>query len=196
MRSFLKFYKWHIMFIILVLGCILWALSSVTTKVEPDLIIGYTGTAYVNEQAYSDNQKTEIDLLLHDANGDNKKSSVLHPYTLGSTKDSIDVMEQMIENDYHIYIAPREVFEAIEDKSVFATLDIDDDNVDKLSTYSGRVYAISVEGNSVLKRLGFVKTDGLFIATASFKSDTLTAFEKNGINITTELIKSRKKYNN
>ena len=79
MRSFLKFYKWHIMFIILVLGCILWALSSVTTKVEPDLIIGYTGTAYVNEQAYSDNQKTEIDLLLHDANGDNKKSSVLHP---------------------------------------------------------------------------------------------------------------------
>lgn len=196
MRSFLRFYRWHIIFILLILVCVLWAFGSATTKVEPDLVIGYTGTAYVNEQAYSDNQKTEIDLLLHDATGDGKKSSVLNSYTLGSTKDSVDVMEQMIENEYHIYIAPREVFEAIKDKSVFATLNIDDDNVEKLSTYSGRIYAVSVDGNSVLKRLGFVKTDGLFIAAADFKGENLTTFEKNGINITTELIKSRKKYNN
>ncbi len=194
MRNFIAYYRWHLIFLLLILICICFIVSSLMTKSEPDIILGYFGTEYVNEQTFNDN-KAEIELLLHDSNNDKERMANLVTYTVRDIDDVTKFLEDAVETkSYHIYIAPKRAFEDFSDKAAFRTLSADSAADDTLSTSSGRVYAVSVEGNTLLRRLGFLNDDNLYIAAADFGEEEISTFEKNGANIARHIIESRTKY--
>ena len=86
MRHFIRYYKWHLLFSLLVLVCIIFIYVSLTTQTSPDMTIGYAGNKYINIQTFNDN-KAEIELLLHDANDDGKKTANFVTYTADLQKD-------------------------------------------------------------------------------------------------------------
>ncbi len=192
MRNFIGYYKWHLIFLALILICVGFIAFSFLSNSESDIVIGYFGTEYVNEQTFSDNKAYSIETLLHDANGDDKKLADLVTYTVDEG-DVARLLNDAIETkSYHIYIAPKSAFEEVDDLSVFATLD-PDTVADALSTSEGRVYAVSVEGNSLLNKLGFINNDNLYIAAANFGGEELSTKEKNGANIAKHIIENRTK---
>ncbi len=194
MRAFFNYYKWHLIFFLLILVCIIFISVRVTTKEEPDVILAYVGDSFVNNDDFNNN-KSIIELMLNDANKDGKRIPQMSSYMVDSHKDMVDVFEQVIETEsYHVYIAPKAVFEEIEDKSVFAKFSHETGNLGVLKKSNGDVYAVSVEDNTLLVNLGIRDTKGLYIAAADFPDEELSNEEKNGINITKEIIEKRKDY--
>ena len=191
-RRFVGYYKWHLMFLLLIIVCLVFIIKSCSTDTAPDLRIGYIATPFVNEEDFESN-KPKFEHLLHDANEDKKKIAELVPYTVDKQDEINDLFVDMIESEsYHIYILPKEAFIAYKDKSAFASISVNAGNTETIKDGKGRVYAYSVEGNSYLESLGFLNTDNLFIAAADFKDKELSTEEKNGINITKEIIEKRK----
>ena len=80
-------------------------------------------------------------------------------------------------------------------KSDFATLLTPKGNVETISDSNGRIYAVSLEGNTYIEMLGLRDTTGLYIAAADFEDEKLSDYEKNGINIANFIVESRKNYN-
>ena len=187
-RKFWQFYKWHILFLVLIAICVGFVLSNVTQKEEPDLSICYVGKNYINVQTFNDNKRT-LELLLHDSNDDGKKSTVISAYPVDLESDLHEVFKKMVERDTEdIFIAEKTAFTKYEDKSVFATaseyVDLSKLNVDTLKDDDGRVYAVSLEGCPYLKRLGIFDDTDLYIAAANpADGGELTKKHKNGRNI-------------
>ena len=191
-KSFISYYKWHLIFILIILVCLIFMIQSCSSDTTPDLTIGYIATPFVNEDDFN-NKKTQVEHLLQDANGDDKKSAVLIPYTIDKQDDINELFVEMIDSKgYHIYILPKEAFEAYKDKNAFAKFNQEYANVEVLRDENNKIYAYSVEDNSFLENLGFTTTTNPFIAAADFGNDELSVEEKNGINITSHIIKSRK----
>lgn len=191
-KNFISYYKWHLIFFLIILICIIFILTSVTRNIDPDVIIGYIATPYVKLEDF-DNNKANFEHLLHDANNDGKKNAKLIDYTIDKQSDINELFVDMIDSkSYHIYILPKEAFEAYKDKSAFADIEISGVNVESLSDENGRIYAYTIEGNTYAESLGFINTDNLFIAAANFREEELSTGEKNGINITREIIKRRR----
>ena len=195
LRSVLSFYKWHLIFILIIAICIGFIVKSCTTDPAPDLIIGYIAAPYVKIEDFDNNKSTLIEHLLHDANNDGKKTAELIDYTIDSQDDIKELFVDMIDSQsYHIYVLPKEAFIAYKDKTAFATLSINAANVETLKDDSGRVYAYSVEGNTFMETIGFINTENLYIAAANFGNEELSREEKNGMNITREIIEKRRDY--
>ena len=194
MRAFLNYYKWHLIFFLLILVCTIFISVKITTKEEPDVLLAYVGDSFVNNDDFNNN-KSILELMLNDANKDGKRIPQMSSYMIDSQKDMVNVLNQVIETkSYQIYIAPKEVFRKIEDKSVFAKFAHDTGNLSTLKKPNGDVYAVSVEDNTLLVNLGIRDTKGLYIAAADFGNEELSDKEKNGINITKEIIEKRKDY--
>ncbi len=191
-KSFISYYKWHLIFVLLIVVCLGFIIKSCSTDASPDLIIGYIASHYVNEEDF-ESGKTKFEHLLQDANGDGNRVSRLSTYIEDNQDDINEMFVEMIDSqDYHIYILPKESFVAYKDKDSFARFNQEYPNVETLKDKDGRIYAYSIEGNSYMESLGFVDTDNLFIAAADFGNKELSTEEKNGINITSEIIKNRK----
>lgn len=191
-RKFVDYYKWHMIFFLIILVCIIFIVTSMTRNIDPDVTIGYIATPYVRIEDF-DNNKAKFEHLLHDANGDGKKSAELLDYTVDKQDDINELFVDMIDSkSYHIYILPKEAFLAYKDKSAFASVSVKETNIETLEDENGRTYAYSIEGNSYAESLGFINTDNLFIAAANFGEDELSTEEKNGINITKEIIERRR----
>ena len=191
-KNFISYYKSHMIIFIIILVCVIFIIESCSTDTTPDLIIGYIATPYVKIEDF-DNNKVSFEHLLHDANDDEKRIAQLNDYTVDKQSDINELFVDMIDSkSYHIYILPKEAFEAYKDKSAFASIEISGANVNSLKDKNGRVYAYSIEGNSYAENLGFINTDNLYIAAANFGDEELSTQEKNGINITKEIIKRRR----
>lgn len=191
-RNFINYYKWHFIFFLIILVCVVFILSSVTRNIDPDITIGYIATPYVNIEDF-DNNKAIFEHLLHDANADGKKNAKLIDYTVDKQSDINELFVDMISSkSYHIYILPKEAFLAYKDKSAFASVSVKAANTETLKDENGRIYAYSIEGNTYAENLGFINTDNLFIAAANFGEEELSTEEKNGMNITKEIIERRR----
>lgn len=187
MKRLIGYYKWHILFTLIVIVCIGFIFISLTTQLSPDMTICYIGTRYVNIQTFNDN-KSEIERLLHDADGDGKKTANFVAYTGDLQKNINEDFAELIEaGSYDIYIADKDTFESYEDKSVFADaasyVSFRDKEYDTLTDSSGRIYATALEGNSLAQRMGIVNPDGLYIAAVQDEDEEATDYRKNGKNI-------------
>ncbi len=188
-RRLWQYYKWHILFLVLIAICVGFIFSNMTQKKEPDISICYIGKNYINVQTFNDNKKT-IELLLHDANGDGEKFSAISAYPVDLESDLHEVFEKIVGKDTQdIFISEKTAFTKYEDKSVFVTaseyVDLSELPVDTLKDDDGRVYAVSLDKSRFMERLGFAKdVTGLYIAAVNPKGGgELTKNRKNGRNI-------------
>ncbi|MBE7054823.1 MAG: hypothetical protein E7392_01770 [Ruminococcaceae bacterium] len=167
-----------------------------TISTTPDLIIGYVGDRYVNAQTFNDNKST-IELLLKDVNGDKKMTASLLPYTADLQSDIDTLLVEMLDaGSYDIYIASEETFENCEDKSLFANAEeyitFGSSEIKTLKDKTGRIYAISIDGNEFVKRMGILDSTDLYIAVALDKDKKeMSENRKNGRNITGYIIDNK-----
>lgn len=196
MRRFFRYYKWHVFFFLLIVVCLSFVLFNMTISTTPDLIIGYVGDRYVNAQTFNDNKST-IELLLKDVNGDKKMTASLLPYTADLQSDIDTLLVEMLDaGSYDIYIASEETFENCEDKSLFANAEeyitFGSSEIKTLKDKTGRIYAISIDGNEFVKRMGILDSTDLYIAVALDKDKKeMSENRKNGRNITGYIIDNK-----
>ena len=199
LRRFIRYYKWHLIFLSLIIVCLLFVYNNMTAQVSPDLTVSYAGTKYINTQSFMDN-KAELELLLRDANDDGKKLAGVYARTGDLQRDIDEVFKEMVDTGaYDIYIADKETFKNYENKEAFADtssyITFGEKKYDALKDSSGRTYAVSIENNTLAERLGFVDTEGLYIAaSAANKKGEITEYKKNGRNITGYIIENKEKY--
>lgn len=198
-KEFLKYYKWQIIFFILIFICAAFVFSKTTEEYPADLRIAYTSTNYMNSQTFND-YRSELEMLLNEATNDDKKVATIETY---SSKDLTEVTNKLKEyiksDDYDIYIASQEAFEAVEDKSVFVDASRYVSQIIRRDTMledsSGRAYAVPLEGNTLIETFGGTDTTGLYIAAAAEEGENTSAFRKNGANICGYIIENKDKYN-
>lgn len=197
MKRFISFYKWHLLFLLLIIICFVFAFTNMTSSTEPDITIGYIGTNYVNVQTFNDN-KSDIEMVLADANDDDKTIAQMHAYTVDLQSDLDETFVDIVDSgDYDIYISNKEAFKTFEDKSQFVTAneyisDIESDKYETIKDKSGRIYAVSLKDNDYAKRLGIMDTTDVYIAVAASDPDggeKISASRKNGKNIALFIIK-------
>lgn len=188
-KRFWHYYKWHILFLALIVVCVTFILTSVTQRHEPDLSICYIGKNYINVQTFDDNKKM-IEDILHDANKDEKKVASISAYPVDTESDLHEVFEKIAEKDtFDIFISEKTAFSKYEDKSIFVTageyVNLSKLPVETLKDENGRIYAVSLEKCPFLKRLGIFDATDLYIAAVDAKGGgELTGNRKNGRNIT------------
>ena len=168
-----------------------------TSSTEPDITIGYIGTNYVNVQTFNDN-KSDIEKVLADANDDDKKLAQMYAYTVDLQSDLDETLLEMVDSgDYDVYISNKEAFKSFEDKSKFVTAneyisDIESDKYKTVKDKSGRIYAVCLEDNDYAKKLGIMDASDLYIAVAASDGedgDEISDSRKNGRNIALFIIK-------
>ena len=197
-KKILQFYKWQIIFFILVFICGMFVLSKTTVKYPADLRIAYTSMNYMNSQTFND-YRSELEMLLNEATGDDKKIATIKTFSSENMSEVKTKLKEYIASDvYDIYIASKEAFEAIEDKSVFIDASRYESQIIKRDTMledsSGRAYAVPIEGNSLIETFGCTDSKGLYIAAAAEKSENTSTFRKNGSNICGYIIENKDKY--
>ncbi len=187
-RRFWNYYKWHILFLVLIAICVGFILTNVSQKQEPDLSICYVGKNYINVQTFDDNKKM-IEDLLHDANKDEKKIASVSAYPVDTESDLHEVFEKLAEKDtFDIFISEKTAFTKYKDKSIFVTaneyVNLSKLPVETLKDENGRIYAVSLEKCEFLERFGIFDSTDLYIGVINSKDgEELTGNRKNGRNI-------------
>ena len=198
MRSFFKYYKWHMVFAVIAAVCVVFTIQKLSEKETADLRIGFASSTYMNTQYFNDN-KQEIEMLLFDATGDGKRSARIKARSGDDeSKVSADVIEFISSGEYDIIISSESALRGVQDKSVFVDASTYKSQLihesSMLKDANGRAYAVSLEDNSLMQRLGATETDKLYIAALAIKNDKNSTFRKNGKNICGYIIENRDKY--
>ena len=196
MRDFFNYYKWHLFFIGLFVVCIMVFTISSCTKSEPDLIINCVTTSYVNDQTFID-KKGALEDLLHDSNNDKKKVITFNSFTYDLQNDLDEVfLSVATAKDSDIIMGTKKTFENFEDKSKFDTVtnflrDAGSEKYNTLTDDSGRIYAVSLEGNEFIDLMDFMDATDIYIAVMADDSDDgeLSYNKKNARNIALYIIK-------
>jgi len=196
MKAFLNYYKWHIFFLALFIVCILVFTVDSCRKSVPDLKITCFSTGFINEQTFND-AKSDIEGLLHDADGDGHKRVHLTTYTYDEQSDLDLLFETFcVPKDSDIVIATKKTLENFKEKDMLVDAteyvhDAASGKLDVLKDSNGRVYAISVEGNEYLKKRGFHFSEGLYIAVVAEDKEAkeLSANKKNARNIAQYIVR-------
>lgn len=195
MRAFLSFYKWHIFFIALFVICISIFTISSCTKSEPDLVINVISHGRINVQTFDDRKEPLVRLLTHDADGDGEKTLHLAGYPFDRQTDMNEAFDILANpNDSDIVITTKETLTSYENKDIFADMnefvpDINSDKYTILKDSSGKVYGVSLEGNDLLKDMGFFDTSDLYISVIEDEGEELSPKKKNARNITIMIIR-------
>lgn len=198
METRLGYYKWHIIIAIVVIVCSLVIYNSVTSDKESDLSFVFVSTKYMNTQYFKD-AKPELELLLKDVNHDSSRVADVKAFAEKSEGDVLKRLEECIASGkYDAYIADKQAFEQIKDKSVFEDASVyipSNEKNEYLEDSGGRLYAVSLKDNSLAKRLGMIENDGLYIAVGvKTENGERTGKMKNAMNISGYIINSRDKY--
>ena len=197
MKQFINYYKWHLLFLLIIIICLSFAFINMTSTTEPDLTICYIGTGYVNVQTFND-RSDNIEKILADANNDDKNLANLYAYTMDFQDDLDETFSDMVDSgEYDIYITNKKAFNTFEDKSKFVTAneyisDIESGKYETIKDKSGRIYAVSLKDNDYAKDLGFMDTTDLYIAVAENNDEEgqePSVSRKNGRNIALYIIK-------
>ena len=193
----MRFYRWHIIFTILVIIALIFVLNGMRKSNSADLRIAFVADTYVNTQNFKANG-TELELLLRDADGNEKKELIFENFYFDNAKERAKKLDQLIEEDeWDLYIADKEAFEGVKNKNGFIEADYlpqSGSEIASLKDEKGRVYAASIKGNTIIKRLGIYEADNLYIAPASGKEKEASQFRKNGRNICYYILENKEKY--
>ena len=192
MKRFIGYYKWHLLFLLLVIICVAFVLFNMTTTVSPDMTIAYADIRYIDTQMFNDN-KHAWEHWLQDSNGDDKKVANLIAYNADLQRDIDELFVKLVDEDTNdIYIMSKTTFENFEDKSVFFDVrsyaEINEERNDFLKDEDGKIYAVSLEDNKFAKDLGIIDTTDLYIAVCESKEDEIPTERKNGRNIASTII--------
>ena len=192
MKYFIRYYKWHLIFFALVLACVVFLFVNMLSVVEPDLVVSYVGSQYINTQKFNDTKK-QIETLLKDTNQDNKKSAAIYAHAGDTQKELDELLEEVLDDkESDIFIATRETFENCKDKSMFADVSsylvYNPEKIDVVTDDDGRAFAVSLKGNEFVENFGIIDPTELYIAAANSGEDEMTDREKNGRNITGDII--------
>ncbi len=193
MRDFVRYYKWHLIFFLIVALCTAYVVVKVTEDKSADLIVGYFGTQYANDQTFNDNLPMWKELL-HDSNEDGEKNATMYTIIYDRQRDIDEGFADIVDSDqYELYISTKETFENFEDKSRFEDvetyLDTQGEKAPMLKDSSGRIYAISIEDNDYAAYMGLNSSKDIYIAVAApKKGDELTTNMKNARNIAQYII--------
>ena len=198
MRGSLSYYKWHIIFGIIVLICVIFVLGSIFNKTPADMKIAYLSEKHMNVQYFRD-AKEEIEMLLHDANRDSIRYADVEAFSSKKIEELSEKMKQFIESkECTMIVADKSVFENIENKSVFQEVTqymIKDEDLSYLTDENGIVYATSLANNSLVKRLGMVENQNLYMAVLiKTENGEKTSDMKNAMNISGYIIENKNKY--
>ena len=198
MNNSLGYYKWHIIFGIIILICVLFAVGSIFNKTPADMKIAYFSEKHMNVQYFRD-AKEEIELLLHDANRDSIRYADVEAFSSKKAEELSGKLAQFIESkECTMIIADKNVFESVADKSVFQEVTgymIKDDDLSYLTDENEKLYATSLENNSVVKRLGMVENQNLYVAVLiKTENGEKTSDMKNAMNISGYIIENKNKY--
>ena len=152
MRDFIRYYKWHLIFFLIVAICTFYVVVKVTEDKSADLIVGYFGTQYANNQTFNDNLPMWKELL-HDSNEDGKKEATMHAIIYDRQREIDRDFPDVVDSEqYDLYISTKETFENFEDKTRFEDvetyIDTQVEKASMLKDSSGRIYAISIEENA------------------------------------------------
>ena len=193
MRDFIRYYKWHLIFFLMIAICTTYVVVKVTEDKTPDLIVGYLGTHYVNDQTFNDNLPMWKELL-HDSNEDGEKKAAMYAFIYDRQRDIDEDFVDFVDSDqYDLYISTKETFENFEDKTRFEDvetyLNTQEEKVPMLKDSKGRIYAISIEDNDYATYMGLNDSEDIYIAVAApKKGDELTTNKKNARNIAQYII--------
>ena len=135
---------------------------------------------------------------MRDADGNEKKELIFENFYFDNAKERAKKLDQLIEEDeWDLYIADKEAFEGVKNKNGFIEADYlpqSGSEIASLKDEKGRVYAASIKGNTIIKRLGIYEADYLYIAPASGKEKEASQFRKNGRNICYYILENKEKY--
>lgn len=193
MRDFIRYYKWHLIFLLIVALCTIYVVVKVNEDKSADLIVGYFGIQYANDQTFNDNLPMWKELL-HDSNEDGEKKAAMYTIIYDRQKDIDDDFIDVVDSDqYDLYISTKETFENFEDKTRFEDIETyivtQGEKAPMLKDSSGRIYAISIEDNDYATYMGLNSSKDIYIAVAApKKGDELTTNKKNARNIAQYII--------
>ena len=193
MRDFIRYYKWHLIFLLIVTICTFYVVVKVTEDKSADLIVGYFGTQYANDQTFNDNFPMWKELL-HDSNEDGKKEAAMHAIIYDRQREIDRDFPDVVDSEqYDLYISTKETFENFEDKTRFEDvetyIDTQNEKASMLKDSSGRIYAISIEDNDYASYMGLNNSKDIYIAVAAPKKGSeLTTNQKNARNIAQYII--------
>lgn len=193
MREFINYYKWHLIFFLIIAVCTTYVVVKVTEDKSPDLVVGYFGTQYANDQTFNDNLPMWKELL-HDSNEDGEKKAIMHTFIYDRQRDIDEDFVDVVDSDqYDLYISTKETFENFEDKTRFEDVETyintQGEKAPMLKDSKGRIYAISIEDNEYANYMGLNSSKDIYIAVAApKKGDELTTNQKNARNIAQYII--------
>lgn len=163
-----------ILAIIILIGVIV-AVRSCTQRVEPDLVISYIGENYFSSETFYNNSR-ELASAVPDINGDGENEVELTVISFNSNltaaqeqSNNAKMTMSMGQGKSRLYLMDEQYCQHYIDEAdeipVLADLtDLAPEGVGTLSDSEGRVYAIDVSGNALLKKLGLDETDGVYAA--------------------------------
>ena len=193
----MRFYRWHFIFMILVIIALVFVFNGMKKSDDADLRIAFVADTYANTQNFKANG-SELELLLRDADENGKRELMIESFYLDNASERAKKLELLIDEDkWDLYIADKEAFMSVENKNGFIEanyLPQSGVEVDTLEDENGRIYAASIKGNTIIKRLGIYEADNLYIAPALGKEKEPSKFRKNGRNICYYVLENREKY--
>ena len=193
----MRFYRWHFIFMILVIIALVFVFNGMKKSDDADLRIAFVADTYANTQNFKANG-SELELLLRDADENGKRELMIESFYLDNASERAKKLEQLIDEDkWDLYIADKEAFMSVENKNGFIEanyLPQSGVEVDTLEDENGRIYAASIKGNTIIKRLGIYEADNLYIAPALGKEKESSLYRKNGRNICYYVLENREKY--
>ncbi len=169
------FFSGRRLYIILAVAALLGvivAVRSCTSRVKPDLIISYIGENYFSSEAFYDNVSV-LEEVIDDINGDGKKYIEISVIPFTSNVTAAQQQSNLAKNTMsvgqgksRVYIIDKAYAQNIyKNQDVLADLsDFVSEGDDVLTDENGVVYAISVEGNKLLEKLGLDDSEDVYIA--------------------------------
>ncbi len=147
------------------------AVYSCAARVEPDITLSYIGENYFSSEDFYDNS-SELNDVAGDVNGDGKSNVEIVTISFGSNLTSGQEQNNLTRltmsmggGQSRVYIMDKAYCLRYADDEILADVsDYAEGCADVLVNESGKVYAVGVEGNPLLKKLGLDDTTDVYIA--------------------------------
>ncbi len=145
------------------------AVRSCAAREKPDLTLTYIGENYFSSDRFYDARRL-IEDNIDDVNGDGKRVAEIAVISFGTNITGAQEQNNLTRltmsmggGESRIYIMDKGYAVRYADSEVLADV-ADFASGDALTNADGKVYAVSVEGNPVLERLGLSDSEDVYIA--------------------------------
>ena len=186
MKNFFRGKRLCIILVIITVIGIIVAVRSCTEKVDADLTIAYIGDELFNSDVFYP-AAPEIEAEIDDINGDGKRKIELVTITFNKNitfsqeqSNMAKMTMSMGQGQSRLYFMDKEYCERYADSEIL--MDISDiaGGREVLTNEQGKVYAISMNGNNNLRRLGLIDTSEVYAAVRAITEMDYINFKNPG----------------